>query len=469
MTRKYFGTDGIRGEANKFPMTADMALKVAMATAVALLKLNGGKSQGGMDQKRVIIGKDTRRSCYMLEQAMAAGFESMGMDVLFTGPIPTPAVSILTRTLRCDIGVMISASHNLSKDNGIKIFGSDGYKLSDAMEREIEALIDQDLSSYLPDSEKVGRATRIDDATGRYVEYIKRSVPRALTFSGMKIVVDCANGAAYKAAPSLFYELEAEVVSIGVMPNGKNINKDCGATHTEALQKAVIEHKADLGVALDGDADRLIMVDEEGSKIDGDQLLALLAVTKHKDGYMKGGSVVATVMSNLGLERYLKTQGLNLVRTQVGDRYVMEKMKAAGFNIGGEQSGHIIFDDFVATGDGLLAALQTIAVIAQSGKKASEVLNVFKPLPQILQNVRYEKGRQPLEDPGVKAAISQAEARLGQMGRVLVRASGTEPLIRVMAEGDDEKLVQDVVSGICRAVEASALPKPALQPERKPA
>lgn len=453
MTRKYFGTDGIRGEANKFPMTADMALKVAMATAVALVKLNGGKSQGGLDQKRVIIGKDTRRSCYMLEQAMAAGFEAMGMDVLFTGPIPTPGVSILTRTLRCDIGVMISASHNLSKDNGIKIFGADGYKLSDTMERAIEELIDQDLSEFLPDGEKVGRATRIDDATGRYIEYIKRSVPRALTFSGMRIVVDCANGAAYKAAPALFYELEADVVSLGVNPNGRNINKECGATHTDALQKAVVECKADLGVALDGDADRLIMVDEKGNKIDGDQLLALLAVAKHKDGYLKGNSVVATVMSNLGLERYLASQGLTLVRTQVGDRYVMEKMKADDFNIGGEQSGHIIFDDFVATGDGLLAALQAVAVIAQSGKKASEVLNVFKPLPQLLQNVKFEKGMAPLDDAGVQAAIKAGEARLGQSGRVLVRASGTEPLIRVMAEGDDEALVFDVVSSICKAVE----------------
>lgn len=462
MTRKYFGTDGIRGEANKFPMTADMALKVAMATAVAL-----GKSQGGMDQKRVIIGKDTRRSCYMLEQAMAAGFEAMGMDVLFTGPIPTPGVSILTRTLRCDIGVMISASHNLSKDNGIKIFGSDGYKLSDAMEREIEALIDQDLTAFLPDGEKVGRATRIDDATGRYIEYIKRSVPRSLTFSGMKIVVDCANGAAYKAAPSLFYELEADVISLGVNPNGKNINKDCGATHTDALQKAVVECKADLGVALDGDADRVIMVDEKGNKIDGDQLLALLAVAKHKDGYLKGSSVVATVMSNLGLERYLTTQGIKLIRTQVGDRYVMEKMKADGFNIGGEQSGHIIFDDFVATGDGMLAALQAIAVIAQSGKKASEVLNVFTPLPQLLQNVKFDKGHKPLEDADVQAAIAHAESRLGQSGRVLVRPSGTEPLIRVMAEGDDEKLVYEVVSSICKAVEASGLPKATQKLDKK--
>lgn len=453
MTRKYFGTDGIRGEANKFPMTADMALKVAMATACAL-----GKSQGGLDQKRVIIGKDTRRSCYMLEQAMAAGFEAMGMDVLFTGPIPTPAVSILTRTLRCDIGVMISASHNLSKDNGIKIFGADGYKLSDAMERQIEELIDQDLTEFLPDGEKVGRATRIDDATGRYIEYIKRSVPRSLTFSGLKIVVDCANGAAYKAAPTLLYELEADVVSLGVTPNGKNINKDCGATHTEALQKAVVECKADLGVALDGDADRLIMVDETGRKIDGDQLLALMAVTKHNEGHLKGGGVVATVMSNLGMERFLQSQGLKLIRTQVGDRYVMEKMKADGYNLGGEQSGHIIFDDFVATGDGLLAALQTIAVIAQSGKKASEVLNVFKPLPQLLKNVKFEKGMQPLSDKQVQDVIAKAEALLGNDGRVLVRPSGTEPLIRVMAEGADEKVVFDVVTSICDAVEMSGKP-----------
>ncbi len=463
MTRKYFGTDGIRGEANKFPMTADMALKVAMATACAL-----GRSQGGMDQKRVIIGKDTRRSCYMLEQAMAAGFEAMGMDVLFTGPIPTPGVSILTRTFRCDIGVMISASHNLSKDNGIKIFGADGYKLSDAMEQQIEDLIDQDLTPYLPDGEKVGRATRIDDATGRYIEYIKRSVPRALTFAGMKIVVDCANGAAYKAAPQLFYELEADVIALSVSPNGRNINQDCGATHTDALQKAVVAHKADLGVALDGDADRLIMVDEKGNKIDGDQILALMALTKHAEGHLKGNAVVATVMSNLGMEHFLASKGLSLVRSQVGDRYVMEKMKAGGHNIGGEQSGHIIFDDFVATGDGLLAALQTIAVIAQSGKPASEVLNVFKPLPQILQNVKIDKGAQPLNDAQVQAAIAQASAKLGNTGRVLVRPSGTEPLIRVMAEGSDEKLVQDVVDSICTAIDRTRQVKPDLQVNKKP-
>lgn len=451
MTRKYFGTDGIRGEANKFPMTADMALKVAMATAYAL-----GQSQGGLDQKRVIIGKDTRRSCYMLEQAMAAGFEAMGMDVLFTGPIPTPAVSILTRTFRCDIGVMISASHNLSKDNGIKIFGSDGYKLSDAMEQEIERLLDEDLTSYLPASDKVGRATRIDDATGRYIEYIKRSVPRALTFSGMKIVVDCANGAAYKAAPQLLYELEAQVIPLSVHPNGFNINKECGATHTDMLQKAVLEHKANLGVALDGDADRLIMVDEKGCKIDGDQLLALIAKTKKESGHLKGGGVVATVMSNLGLERFLKEQGLKLYRTQVGDRYVVETMKAEGCNLGGEQSGHIILDDLVATGDGLLAALQVLSVIAQSGKPASEVLNLFKPLPQLLQNVKFEKGAQPLGDAKVQSAIEAAQARLGDSGRVLVRPSGTEPLIRVMAEGEDEGLVSEVVSSICEAIAQAA-------------
>lgn len=450
-TRKYFGTDGIRGEANKFPMTADMALKVAMATAHAL-----GASQGGLDQKRVIIGKDTRRSCYMLEQAMAAGFEAMGMDVLFTGPIPTPAISILTRTFRCDIGVMISASHNLSQDNGIKIFGSDGYKLSDAMEREIERWIDQDMTAFLPSAEKVGRATRIDDATGRYIEYIKRSVPRALSLSGMKIVVDCANGAAYKAAPQLLYELEAEVIALGVQPNGHNINKECGATHTEALQKAVVAHKAHLGIALDGDADRLIMVDETGKKIDGDQLLALIAVTKQEEGHLKGGAVVATVMSNLGLERYLASQGLSLLRTQVGDRYVIEKMKAAGCNLGGEQSGHIILDDFVATGDGILAALQCLAVIARSGKPASAVLNVFAPLPQLLKNVKFEKGAQPLSHTQVQEAIEAAQGRLSQTGRVLVRPSGTEPLIRVMAEGDDATLVQEVVNDICAAIERAA-------------
>ncbi len=455
MTRKYFGTDGIRGEANKFPMTADMALKVAMATAVAL-----SHSQGGIDQRRVIIGKDTRRSCYMLEQALSAGFLAMGMDVLFTGPIPTPAISILTRTFRCDIGVMISASHNPSKDNGIKIFGSDGYKLSDALEQQIETLIDQDLTPYLPESDKVGRATRIDDATGRYIEYIKRSVPRAMSFSGMKIVVDCAHGAAYKAAPQLFYELEADVVALNVSPNGKNINDKCGATHTDALQKAVIDQKADLGVALDGDADRLIMVDEKGNKIDGDQILALLALTKHVEGRLKGNAIVATVMSNLGMERFLQSQGLNLIRSQVGDRYVMEKMKAGGYNMGGEQSGHIILDDFVATGDGLLAALQTIAVIAKSGKPASQVLNVFTPLPQLLQNVKIDKGAQPLNDPQVQGAIAQATAKLGGNGRVLVRPSGTEPLIRVMAEGDDPQLVQDVVNSICTAIDRTRQAKP---------
>lgn len=448
MTRKYFGTDGIRGQANSFPMTADMALKVAMATAHVLRE-----KQNGSHMNRVVIGKDTRLSGYMLEQAMASGFVAMGMEVILTGPIPTPAVARLTTTLRGDVGVMISASHNEYKDNGIKLFGSDGYKLSDEIEAEIEKLIDSDLNALLPPPDRIGKASRLDDAPGRYIEYIKRSFPKGETLSGMKIVVDCAHGAAYKVAPKVLWELEAEVVAIGNNPNGRNINDGCGATATDALQKKVVEEKADIGIALDGDADRLIVVDEKGERIDGDQLMGLLAVYKKEQGFLQGGGIVATVMSNLGLERYLKTQDLELVRTPVGDRYVVEKMREAGYNLGGEQSGHIILSDFGTTGDGLLAALQVLAIIHQSGKKANEVCRVFTPLPQILENVKFENGAQPLDDAGVQDAIKKAEETLANDGRLLVRPSGTEPLIRVMAEGDDMEKIRAIVGDLCSVIE----------------
>ncbi len=451
MTRKYFGTDGIRGKANTFPMTVDMALKVAMATALVLSKDNGGDQHN-----RAIIGKDTRLSCYMLEQAMAAGFEAMGMDVIFSGPMPTPAIAMLTRSLRADVGVMISASHNSYEDNGIKLFGADGYKLPDETESAIEALIDQDLKGRLPPPGGVGRASRLEDAAGRYIEYIKNSFPRGQNLEGLKIVVDCANGAAYKIAPQVLWELEAEVVSVGVSPNGRNINASCGATAPEVLQKKVQAVKADLGIALDGDGDRLIMVDETGALVDGDQLMALLAVFLHDRGQLHRDGVVATVMSNLGFERYLKTRGLSLERTAVGDRYVVERMRKDGYNLGGEQSGHIILSDYGTTGDGLMAALQVLAAIKERGEPASKVLRQFNPLPQVLQNVRLAgPGIRPLEHKAVKEAIARAETTLAE-GRLLVRASGTEPVIRVMAEGDNPDLVKKVVGDLCAVIEGYA-------------
>ncbi|OFW87295.1 MAG: phosphoglucosamine mutase [Alphaproteobacteria bacterium RIFCSPHIGHO2_02_FULL_46_13] len=451
MTRTYFGTDGIRGRANQHPMTADIALKVAMATARVL-----GQNSG---HRRVVIGKDTRISCYMLEQALTAGFLAMGMDVVLTGPIPTPAIAVLTRSMRADVGVMISASHNPFEDNGIKLFGADGYKLPDTTEKEIETWIDNPalMNEGLATPEKIGRASRMDDAVGRMVEYAKGSFPRNKTLAGLKIVIDCANGAAYKVAPQALWELEATVISMGVSPNGKNINLECGATHTDALQARVVEEGADIGIALDGDADRLILVDERGQRIDGDQILALLATYMKSYDCLNHNTVVTTVMSNLGFERYLQSNGMTLVRSAVGDRYVVEKMREGGFNLGGEQSGHVVMSDFGTTGDGLMAALQVLAVLKYSGKKASELLNVYTPVPQLLKNVRFTKGAKPLDKAEVQDALQQAEKTLANSGRLLVRASGTEPLIRVMAEGDDQKMVEKVVDDLCDVITKAAI------------
>lgn len=449
MTRKFFGTDGIRGKANHYPMTADMALKVAMATALTLKNGNGG-----LHQNRAVIGKDTRLSGYMLEQAMASGFEAMGMDVIFVGPLPTPAVAMLTRSLRADVGVMISASHNPYEDNGIKLFGADGYKLSDDLELAIEKMMESDMAGDLPAPDKLGKASRLDDAPGRYVEFVKSTFPRRMSLEGLKIVVDCANGAAYKVAPRIFWELEADIITIGNKPNGRNINDGCGATDTTLLEKTVVEEQADIGIALDGDADRLIVVDETGRRVDGDQILALLAGYLRERGTLAGNGVVATVMSNLGLERYLQRHDMVLERTSVGDRYVVERMRAGDFNLGGEQSGHIVMADYCTTGDGLLAAMQVLAALRQSDKKASEALCLFDPLPQILRNVPYKAGKDPLHSDKVLAAIAKAEESLANDGRLLVRASGTEPLIRVMAEGDNRDLVENVVSDLCGVIES---------------
>lgn len=447
MTRKYFGTDGIRGRANVEPMTASTATRVAMATALVLRE-----KQPGKPTNRVVIGKDTRVSCYMLEQAITAGFLSMGMDVILTGPVPTPGVAMLTRSLRCDVGVMISASHNSFEDNGIKLFGADSYKLDDAIEAEIEAKLDTDLSAELAAPDALGQAARLDDVIGRYAEFVKRaSLRRGDSLEGLKVVVDCAHGAAYKVAPQVLWELEADVVTIGAEPNGKNINDGYGATATENLQAAVVENGADIGIALDGDADRLIMVDETGAKVDGDQLMAALAVSMKEAGTLVKDTLVSTVMSNLGLERFLEGKGIQLLRTAVGDRYVVEEMRRGGYNLGGEQSGHIVLSDYSTTGDGLMAALQILMMLKSSGKKASEALSLFEPLPQILKNVTFKSGA-PLDDDGVKAAIVKAEGTLSNDGRLLVRASGTEPLIRVMAEGADAAAVEAVVDDVCDAV-----------------
>ena len=444
--RKYFGTDGIRGRANSYPMTADMALKVAMASASVLRSARGGKH---MD--RVVIGKDTRLSGYMLEQALSAGFISMGMDVILVGPIPTPGIAKLTRSLRADAGVMISASHNPYQDNGIKLFGSDGFKLDDTIEREIEAKIDADLSSERVEPEDLGKATRLDDALGRYIESLKRSIPRRDSLEGLKVVIDCAHGAAYKVAPQVLWELEVDVIAIGNAPNGKNINDGYGATSTGKLQEAVVDHGADIGIALDGDADRLIMVDEHGNKIDGDQIMGALALWFKEQGTLSGGGLVATVMSNLGLERLMHDNGLDFVRTDVGDRHVVEHMRSHGFNLGGEQSGHLVLSDHATTGDGLLAALQILNMIKHKNIPASKALNVFKPCPQILKNIKFS-GDNPLQADTVRNAIKGAEKHLEGVGRVLVRPSGTQPLIRVMAEGDDNALVHEVVNNLCDVI-----------------
>jgi phosphoglucosamine mutase len=443
MTRKLFGTDGIRGAANLEPITAETALKVALAA--------GAQFTRGDHRHRVVIGKDTRLSCYMLENALAAGFLAAGMDVLLTGPLPTPAIAMLARAMRADVGVMISASHNPFDDNGIKLFGPDGYKLSDDIEAAIEARMAGGDGWVLPAGSRLGRAKRIDDAPGRYIEFVKGSFPKGLSLDGLKIVVDCANGAAYKVAPTVLWELGAEVVPIGVDPDGMNINRDCGAVATALMREQVVMHGADLGLALDGDADRLIVADETGALIDGDQLMALVARSWGEAGRLAKAGIVATVMSNLGLERFLGGLGLTLVRTPVGDRYVVERMRAEGYNVGGEQSGHIILSDYATTGDGLIAALQVLAVLVQSGKRASEAGRLFQPLPQRLVSIRFDGG-QPLDNGKVKDAIRVGEAALGSGGRILVRKSGTEPVIRVMAEGEDEKLVGRVVDEIAGAI-----------------
>jgi phosphoglucosamine mutase len=445
MTRTLFGTDGIRGRANDQPMTAEIALKVAMASAAVLRR--------GDHRHRVVIGKDTRLSGYMFEPALAAGFVSMGFDVTMVGPLPTPAVAMLTRSYRADLGVMISASHNPYEDNGIKLFGADGYKLSDAIELAIEAKIENGVAAEVAHAKELGRAQRLEDAPGRYAEYVKSSFPKGRSLEGVKVVIDCANGAAYKVAPRVLFELGAEVIPIAVAPNGTNINERCGAVAPDAMQEAVVLHGADLGIALDGDADRLILADERGRRIDGDQIMALIADCWTDAGLLKGGGVVATVMSNLGLERHLESRGLNLVRTAVGDRYVVEHMRRAGFNIGGEQSGHIVMSDYATTGDGLLAALQVLAAIVAQGKKASEVLHVFDPLPQVLKNVRFD-GIPPLDRADVKSAIAEVEKILDGRGRLLVRKSGTEKLIRVMAEGDDKSTVEQAVDRICDVIKS---------------
>jgi phosphoglucosamine mutase len=441
MVRKYFGTDGIRGRANGV-ITPELALKVGQATAIVFRR--------GEDRHRVVIGKDTRLSGYMIETALVAGFTSVGMDVLLLGPMPTPAVAMLTRSMRADLGVMISASHNPFDDNGIKLFGPDGYKLSDEIEQRIETLIDSDVTKRLAKSRDLGRAKRIDGVHDRYIEFAKRTLPRNLSLEGLRVVIDCANGAAYRVAPEALWELGADVVSIGVEPDGFNINRECGSTAPDALSSKVREMRADIGIALDGDADRVVIVDERGHLVDGDQLLAVIAGSWREDGRLAKPGVVATVMSNLGLERHLESLGLSLVRTPVGDRYVLEHMREHGHNVGGEPSGHIILSDYTTTGDGFVAALQVLAVVKKLDKPVSQVCHRFEPLPQILKNVRY-RGK-PLENSEVRSVIEDAEQRLNGHGRLLVRPSGTEPVIRVMGEGDDKALVEEIVDGIVDAL-----------------
>ncbi|MEQ1549626.1 phosphoglucosamine mutase [Sphingorhabdus sp.] len=443
--RKYFGTDGIRGRTNAGAMTAEMAMKVGQAAGAHFLR--------GDHKHRVVIGKDTRLSGYMVENALVAGFTSVGMDVVQFGPIPTPAVALLTRSMRADLGVMISASHNPYEDNGIKLFGPDGFKLSDQDEHAIEALLD--LPPKLAKSMDIGRARRVEDARGRYIHAVKATLPEHIRFDGLHVVLDCAHGAAYQVAPAAIWELGAKVTAIGVNPNGKNINDRVGSTHPSTLQETVVAAGADIGIALDGDADRLIVVDEKGRVVDGDQIMALLGTAMRRSGLLRGNGIVATVMSNLGLERYLLSQNLELVRAKVGDRYVLEEMRARGMNVGGEQSGHMILLDHATTGDGTIAALQVLAELVESGKKASELLHLFDPVPQLLKNVRYSGGK-PLDNVTVQSVIAEVEKELEGSGRLVIRPSGTEPLIRVMAEGDDAKQVRAVVDRICAAVEEAA-------------
>ena len=445
MARKFFGTDGIRGRTNQGVMTAEIAMRVGQAAGRHFMR--------GDHRHRVVIGKDTRLSGYMMESALVAGFTSVGMDVIMTGPLPTPAIALLTREMRADMGVMISASHNKFEDNGIKLFGPDGFKLSDEDELAIEAAIMGD--QELVPAAQVGRARRIEDARGRYIHAVKQSVSSETRFDGLKVVVDCANGAAYQVAPSAIWELGAEVVTLGVSPNGTNINDGVGSTSLDALKAKVVEEGADIGIALDGDADRLIVVDEKGQTVDGDQIMALIATRMHEKGDLRGGGIVATVMSNLGLERYMQSLGLTLERAKVGDRYVLERMKQGGFNVGGEQSGHMILLDYATTGDGTTAALRVLASLVRSGKKASELMHLFDPVPQLLKNVRYDGGT-PLGDERVKDVIAEAEKELAGSGRLVIRPSGTEPVIRVMAEGDDKAQVEQVVDRICDAVRGAA-------------
>jgi phosphoglucosamine mutase len=446
MTRQLFGTDGVRGRANVEPMTADTALRLGMAAGARFVR--------GDHRHQVVIGKDTRLSGYMIEQALTAGFLSIGMDVLLLGPVPTPAVGYLTRSMRADVGVMISASHNPFQDNGVKFFGPDGFKLSDQIESEIEQLMANDLAGCRAESRALGRAQRIDDAGGRYIEAVKASLPRGLTFDGLTVAIDCANGAAYKVAPRVLSELGARVIPLGVAPDGFNINQECGSTFPEVLAEIVRERGADIGIALDGDADRLVLASERGEIIDGDQIMATIADVWTKEGRLKGGGVVATLMSNLGLERHLHARGLHLERTAVGDRYVLERMREAGYNLGGEQSGHLIMTDVATTGDGLLAALQVLAAVKQAGRPVSEVCRRFRPVPQLLRNVQLTPGTNAsrlLGTAPIKDALAVAEARLSG-GRLVVRKSGTEPLIRVMAEGDDARLVESVVADLCTTI-----------------
>ena len=446
MTRKLFGTDGVRGRANSWPMTAELALKLG-AAAGRYFRRDGSAAH------RVVIGKDTRLSGYMLENALTAGFTSTGMNVLLLGPVPTPAVGYLTRSMRADVGVMISASHNPHQDNGIKFFGPDGFKLSDAAEAEIEVMIEGEIAPAKP--ENIGRAKRIEDGRGRYQEFVKTSFPNGLRLDGLKVVIDCANGAAYRCAPEVLWELGAEVIPVGVAPNGTNINHRCGSTHTETAAEAVVAHGAHVGISLDGDADRIMILDEAGRVADGDQIMALLAARWAEDGRLNGGALVATVMSNLGLERFLQGRGLRLERTSVGDRYVVERMREGGFNLGGEQSGHIVMTDYATTGDGLVAGLQFLAEMVRTGRPASELTRCFATVPQMLKNVRFTAGARPLEVEAVQEVIRASEQRIEGLGRILIRKSGTEPLIRVMAECEDEALLAAVVDEIVGAVEAA--------------
>ncbi|HWA63899.1 MAG TPA: phosphoglucosamine mutase [Caulobacteraceae bacterium] len=447
--RAYFGTDGIRGQANTHPMTAEVALRVGLA-AGKLFRTAGDR------RHLVVIGKDTRLSGYMIEPALVAGFTSVGMDVRLFGPLPTPAVAMMTRSMRADLGVMISASHNSFGDNGIKLFGPDGYKLSDSVEAKIEAHMDEGLQEGLADPRSLGRVARMDEAQARYIELVKATFPRNLSLNGLRVVIDCAHGAAYRVAPTALYELGAEVIEVGVSPNGFNINEECGSTYPQTMSKAVKEYRADVGIALDGDADRVVICDEKGLVVDGDQIMAIIAASLAAKDKLSGGGVVATVMSNLGLERFLAERGLKLERTAVGDRYVMARMREGQFNLGGEQSGHIILSDHSTTGDGLIAALQVMAELVRSQKPMSALARQFEPVPQKLENVRFAGGK-PLENEAVRNAIAAAEQRLNGSGRVLVRASGTEPLIRIMAEGDDEKLVGQLVREIAGAVKTAAV------------